>query len=342
MNNLFILHTQYNLVLAVGLTKTKFKDDTNDLILFTDFPLNSNLENKCKLLFDHSIFLSGSYPKSNETYLRKIKRYPQIINEINNFIKLKYDNVFIVDDMCIPEMYCLKKTNMINDKTAYYWLEDGGIAYFVNGVKSGGLSSNRITKFLRKLIFKYFFGLGKYYHLADYMGGHYLLDTAFVTYPSYIRKEYLSKNLVKIEYDSFMVGLTSIYDKIDIKIRSKALLILLDKLSVYKDLQKLTEGLINTIYKYKNEGYVILYKYHPREEERLDILEQYVELERGISIESYYASMDPNNISVLGIKSTGLQTAKMLGYNTLSMIKSIDPEESQVLDFYEKIGIRLI
>lgn len=39
MNNLFVLHTQYNLILAIGLCKTELKNDTNDLILFEDFKI---------------------------------------------------------------------------------------------------------------------------------------------------------------------------------------------------------------------------------------------------------------------------------------------------------------
>ena len=73
---------------------------------------------------------------------------------IKQFITENYDKMFVVDDMCIPEMYCMKLAYGINDNIEFSWLEDGGIAYFDNNVKSGGLSSNSFTKGIRKIFFK--------------------------------------------------------------------------------------------------------------------------------------------------------------------------------------------
>ena len=44
MKNLFILHTQYNIMLALSLISGRFKDDTNDLILFLDFSISDDLK----------------------------------------------------------------------------------------------------------------------------------------------------------------------------------------------------------------------------------------------------------------------------------------------------------
>ena len=42
---------------------------------------------------------------------------------------------------------------------------------FSNGVVSGGMGANRMTRMIRRIIFKYIFCLNKYYDLNYYMGG---------------------------------------------------------------------------------------------------------------------------------------------------------------------------
>lgn len=341
-SNLFVLHTQYNLILATGLVRTTFNNSYSDLILFTDFPVSQEILSKCKLFFRNIIVFTGAYPKSNEKYLNKFKRYLVIFRKLKRQLSNKYDRVFIIDDMCIPEMYCMKFAYKNNREVDFVWLEDGGITYFDNNVKSRGLSSNVLTKGFRKLVFKYIFGLRKFYHLADYMGGHYLLDTAYVTYPKYVRDVYRNKKIIEINRDSFEIGLKSLYDKEAVQISEKSLFIVLDKISVYEDLKKIEIEISKVIEKYDKEGYKIYYKYHPREEDRLSVLVNYNELDRKISIESYYASMDPDKVIILGIKSTGLQTAKLLGFYTISMISKIESNKSEIVKFYKNIGIEIL
>ena len=61
MNNLFVLHTQYNLMLAIGLCKTEFENDKNDLILFEDFKIKDKFKSKLITLFN----TVQNTPKSN-------------------------------------------------------------------------------------------------------------------------------------------------------------------------------------------------------------------------------------------------------------------------------------
>ena len=43
MKNLYICHTQAQLILASGLALGRFRDDENDLILFVDFGIKDEL-----------------------------------------------------------------------------------------------------------------------------------------------------------------------------------------------------------------------------------------------------------------------------------------------------------
>ncbi|MDR7079574.1 hypothetical protein J2Y03_004632 [Neobacillus niacini] len=338
--NLFVMHTQYNLILACGLTLTDFSKDENDLILFTDFALMDDMKNRLEKIFNRIIYLSGSFPKTNENYLKKIKRYPDIMKKLDNFIIKSYDNTFIVDDICIPEMYIMKQVYKNNKNSKFIWLEDGGIAYFSNNVKSGGLASNTFTMTLRKYIFKYLFGLGRFYDYKNYMGSHYMLDTVYSTFPKQLKSEYKGKKIYEISKNAFMEGLNSIYPTSPITIKGKSLIVIMDMLSIYEDVEKISTILRNVLEKYKECGYSIYYKYHPRELNKLAILHSYIELDRNQAMESLYSGIKAKEESIIiGIKSTGLQTASKLGFKVVSLIKYLEPDEKEVSVFYHNIGI---
>ena len=78
---------------------------------------------------------------------------------------------------------------------------------------------------------------------------------------------------------------------------------------------------------------------HPRETERLPALESCVELDRKVALESYLVNSTTHNMTIVGIKSTSLQTAKKMGYKALSLIKAVDDDIEEIIKFYTKIGI---
>ena len=56
-NNLFVLHTQYCLILSTGLIQNRFKNDYNELILFKDFKINENIGKRIEFIFNESLIL---------------------------------------------------------------------------------------------------------------------------------------------------------------------------------------------------------------------------------------------------------------------------------------------
>ena len=235
MRNLFVLHTQYNLILGTGLAHTVFAKDTNHLILFQDFNISDMVRDSLISSYQEVLFLTGAYPKINEQYWNKIRRYPVINHKLKQFIKNDYDRVILVEDMCIPEMYIMKYSGRVNEETEFIWLEDGSTAYFSNGVVSGGMGANRMTRMIRRIIFKYIFRLNKYYDLNYYMGGHYLLKHAYVSYPQYVQEQYKSMELTEIPDEAFEAGIKKIYFNMKNPFYDKGILFVLDLLHVYGD-----------------------------------------------------------------------------------------------------------
>ena len=178
MNNLFVCHSQANLLLAVSLSVGRFSSNTNDLILFQDFAMRDELKAVLQTCFSRVLFRSGTYPAIQKSWKEKIKRYPKDLKAIKVFIgKTMYDKVFEVCDDCIPEIYILKKTNRNNACVEQIWLEDGSYPYFRNTIDLSGFSSNSFTRWVRKCLLKYICAFGRFYDFRGmYMGANYLLN----------------------------------------------------------------------------------------------------------------------------------------------------------------------
>ena len=72
MANLFICHSQAQLLLAISLSTARFTQDENDLILFTDFRLKDELRENLDLAFAQVLYRTGTFPASNKTWKEKV------------------------------------------------------------------------------------------------------------------------------------------------------------------------------------------------------------------------------------------------------------------------------
>lgn len=330
MRQLFVCHTQYNLILAAGLSSSN-----DDLVLFKDFNLSEDLKKKLEDHFKRCLFLGGNYPKKEMSSKEKMNKIVKDNHELKRFI-CSYDRIFIVDDMCIQEMYALKCSYRKNRNVDMAWLEDGANAYFSNGVVSGGMGSTPLKRMIRKYAFSIMFGLWKFYDLSSCMGGHKSLSSAYVIFPDHIRSELKNKKLIEITDEQFKTGMEFMYGGKKYEFESASTLIAMDKLDVYGDqlgkVGRLISDIVNT-----SKG-KIYYKYHPRETDSLNVLCDCIELDRTIPLESYLINSTSKDLIVVGIKSTALQTAKKMGYKAISLINDIEIN-SAVVSFYKAIGV---
>jgi len=343
MRNLFVLHTQYTLVLACGLSKGRFKNDQNDLILFKDFALSKEMKSSLDEIFSETTYLTGGYPSKNKTIKSRLKNYPKVIKQCKKFISKKYDKVFIVTDMSLPEMRIMKLAYSYNSKIEFIGLEDGAYPYFLNYETAGGLDSNNITRTFRKLLFKTILGCGKFYDFEGrFMGANTWLLKMYFTYSDKVRDIYRNKIKEEITGNEFLFGIESLFSAPSIIVENNAILLILDKMDVYKDLNNIKALVRRLVNLYVKQGCKIYYKYHPREELNIEELKGCIELDRHIAIENYFKAFHGKRPLIIGIKSTGLQTAKKIGYNVLSVAKLVNEHTPDVVSFYKSIDIHVI
>ena len=330
MNQLFVCHTQYNLILAVGLSSPN-----DDLVLFKDFDLIDVLKQKLEERFRKCLFLEGNYLKKQLTAYQILTKISADNRAIKAFVT-KYDRIFIIDDMCIQEMYALKCAYRQNKHVETAWLEDGSNAYYSNGVVSGGMGGSPLKRLIRKTFFSARYGLYGFYDLAVCMGAHRRLSSVYATFPKSVRSELNSKKLVAITQEQFERGMEFLYKGAQFDFQPESVLLTLDKLDVYgNQIDKVRELVGDIVKNYKSKVY---YKYHPRETSSLKELDNCVELERTIAFEYYLTNSSTKHLVVIGIKSTALQTAKKLGYKTISLIQHVEVAD-EIVRFYKSIGI---
>jgi len=346
MNNLFICHSQAQLTLACGLSKVRFNNDNNELILHMDFDVKDEMRQRLRSVFNRVLYLQGVFPAENATYKAKLQYYPRGLKHAHNFLNDKYDRVFVVCDTVVLTQKIIQCVWKLNTQVEINYLEDGIITYYRDNDMTFGLDSSKRSLLLRKIIFKYIFGVGKFYN-RDFIdgGGMKCIKNAYVLFPGLVREPYKSqRNLIGITSEEYYEGLKSLYSIKPMSIADNAIILVVDKLDRYKYSEEVRTALATYIQNQKAQGKTIYCKFHPREETHWEIFNSCHTLEKSIGIESIYLSLYErrNNILIAGIKSTGLMSAKMMGYPTVSLFKLCKEKNDNLLTFYSALNIPLV
>lgn len=345
MRNLFVCHTQAQLILACGLSLGRFRDVENHLILFQDFLLKPELTERLDRVFAKTLYLQGIYPKKQNTFKEKLRNYPVNDRKMKELMLGPYDKVFTVCDTIYPEQKCMKQAYKLNENTDFCWLEDGIIAYYQNIVIREGFDANSAFRFIRKLYFKYIKGLGSFYN-RDFneFGGLRYNKSVYCLYPDAVREPYKSyRTMFDILKDEFLKGLKAMYAKVELPVKEGDIILLVDKIDTYVYPEKVKISLGNFIKESRAAGKRVFCKFHPREIEFWDIFDGCDTLEKTVGVESMYLSLVDmaNDITIVGIKSTGLMSAKTLGYNPISLFSSCGEDNPELVKFFEAIGIKM-
>jgi len=347
MKNLFVCHSQAQLILAIGLAKGRFGEQTNNLILFKDFFMGEELKRNLNEIFNTVYIRKGGYPKQNKKWKKKGYRFISDLIFLKKTLISFYNKVFIICDQNLQELYIIKKTYILNIKTEFIWLEDGSYPYFLNIENKQGLNRNRFTVHVRQFIFKYFLQFGSIYsYEGNYMAGNKHLKTAYLTMPECARDIFKNKKLIKIEAKEYLIGIKSFFsNQKNIFFPEGDIIIVFDKFDTYEYLDQIKDICSYVIKVSKQKGKNVLFKLHPREEvANLEFLENAKELNRNFGFEFYISRIVESNstIKVIGFKSTSLQVAKFFDLETISLFLLSGESNKELCDFYKKLNISLL
>ena len=344
--NLFICHTQAQLILASGLALGRFKDDENLLMLFVDFGIKDELKERLNKTFTRTLYLQSIFPAEFNTAKAKLRWMPEDWKLIKEYLVVSVDRAFGICDHLILVQKTLQYVYKKNHNVQMIWLEDGITAYYRDSEITGGLDSNDLTRFIRKVIFKYLLGLGSFYD-RDFWGtgGMKHLTSMYCLYPDIVLEPYRTyKKIVGITDEEYLAGLSAMYPKSNLNVLPNSVILVVDKLDRYAFPEKVRTSLSAFISKCKEDGKTVICKFHPRETEVWDIFDGCQTMDKAVGIESAYVSLTDikDAITIAGIKSTGLMSAKKLGYNTVSLFPSCGEQNENLVKFYKQLNIMLI
>ena len=209
--NLFICHTQAQLILASGLALGRFKDDENLLMLFVDFGIKDELKERLDKTFSRTLYLQSIYPAEMNTTKAKLKWYPQDWKLIKQFLTEPVDRAFAVCDWLLLVQKTLQLAYKLNPNTEMAWLEDGITAYYSDSDIHGGMDKYSWSMAIRRFLFRDLVGVGKFYD-RDFslMGGLSCLKQVYTCNPDAVREPYRSqKQLVGITDEEYLAGLSA-------------------------------------------------------------------------------------------------------------------------------------
>lgn len=340
--NVFVPHTQYNLIISLAMVNGPYKEDQNDLILFTDFAISDSMKCLLKKQFNRVKYCSGTFPKENKRWKNKIKTIPKTINDLKDFLTNRYDRLLVVCDTAIPELWIIKHLKNKNPKLNIQWIEDGAWPYFTNDATQTGFNKNSFSRSIRFIIGKLIFG--KYYNFKGTdIGSNNWIEEYLLTYPEAVREGFgTGKRKIEIPDKDFQMGMQLLYPETKYELPNKAVVVVFDKIDVYKDKSAVFGVLEKIFVKCNEEKIPVYYKCHPREEEVIHITASVSEIDRNLGIEGVYSSNMKKDICFIGVKSTGLQTAKKCGFEAVSLAPMLKETNSETVQFYNKIGVHQI
>lgn len=350
MRNLFILHTQYNIILGCGIVLEKFKDFQNDLIVYAEFKVSDKHKEHLSNIFNNVIYIREQFEPLPVGFLAEEKQlskeYAMYSN--SNLFDVKYDNIFLSQERnldCLILGHCSKKNSNIKihdiEEDCYYSLNEK-----LNDVNwhEHVLLRTSIKRFVKRVYHYLRYGVLEYrYYGSKFYGGAKFYDYHHVIYPSFVRKEIKSK-IEEITSKMIVDGCNALYglEHAVIPLCDKYYLFFFDLLERYKDKKQIKALVDKIISSHSNNNSAILLKYHPRETQKFDYVgESIYEIESIIPAEKLLADLNGKNVTVIGNATTAVIIANKLGFKTYSVAKACGLKNEQMISQMINMGIEM-
>ena len=341
MKNLFIMHTQYNLILSAAVL-SRYKDAENTLVLFSEFALNEKMKVALQNVFDKIVVVRENFnaPKSA---LEEIKEVRACLKKAKAIKNERFDNVFMSQERVFDMILCAR-VKKLNPQAKCYNIEEDAYYSIDNKYNSDDFvytESRRMKrrKFLYALLLfghpynykdvQYCYGMSEEYHGANLL------------FPDLARKELRNKDLWEVTREELLWGIESIYsqNKTSYPKAEKYTLFFFDLMNRYKNTQKVKEIVKQIIKSSNEEGRKVIFKYHPRETDKFNDIEGAFEIPHLVPAEKVLYDLNDKDVKVMGNATTSCVVAAKLGFEVTSICKIEFPTNKKMHSVMEKMGI---
>ena len=344
MKNLFVMHTQYNLILSASVI-SRYKNDDNTLVLWCEFDLKKDMIDALEKLYDNVIVVSDKYTNIKKP-ISEINFIKDCLRKVDCLKKETFDRIYLSQERIFDLILCegVKRKNpsaicVDIEEDAYYSLNN---KYNDPNYIYSETARQKMRRFLYSLFLwrypynyknsGYFYGMSEEY------------DEAELLFPDLARREMLGKKLNEITKCELLDGINSIYSakKTEYPKKNKFMVIFFDLMNRYKKPQLIKNIMLKIFDLCKATGRTVLLKYHPREVNKFDEMEDVFEIDKLIPAEKVLYDLVGYDVCVLGNATTACIVAAKFNYNVISICKIDHNDNISMHNAMSRMGINLI
>ncbi len=341
MKNLFIMHTQYNLILAAA-TLSRYKDAENTLVLYSEFALADDMRAALSKVFDRVIIVRDAFytPKSALDEIREIRKCMKAVRLLKHE---RFDHVYMSQERIFDLILCARaRKNNPNlhcvhiEEDVYYSINEKFNA--VDYVPHESFRSRR-RKFLYALLLAGYPYRFRETHYCYGMSSEY--THANLLFPGLARREVANKQLSEITKEELFFGIDALYSQKQTSYpqAERYTLFFFDLMNRYNNPENVKHMVTEIIKRSQEEGRTVLFKYHPRETEKIEGICGAVELPHLIPAEKVLFDLKDRDVIVVGNATTSCVVAAKIGFSVLSICKLEFPKNHLMHKIMEKMGI---
>ncbi len=344
MRNLFVMHTQYNLILSAGVI-SRSKEDHNTLVLWSEFSISKEILEALDRIFDRVIVVNDRYIKLRKP-LEEVKFIRSCLKNVKCLKKERFDRIYMSQERIFDKILCeqVKRKNrnavcIDIEEDAYYSVNnkfnDDGYAHIDTFRDKIRRALRAVLLFGHPYNYKesvYFYGMSK-----DY-------DEVMLLFPKLARRELSGQKLTEITREELLNGIEAIYSNIKTVYpeSDRYMVMFFDLMNRYKNPSIVKELVRKTVQECNARGITVLMKYHPRETEKFSELGDAFELDKLIPAEKVLYDLREREVTVLGNATTSCIVAAKLGFRVNSICRMEAPDNKRMQYVMTQMGINCI
>jgi hypothetical protein len=358
VKNLFIIHSEFQLLVTLSIIKQYHSKDDNSLILFYREQKTKSIKSLGKY-FKHFLLIKDD----EKTGIRIIPVIQRELNRLitiyriraNSIIKSNYDNVFSPYPDAFMPSYIISCINNVENLINVNYLEEGSGFYYksenIDSLIEKHNNKYRFYQFMKKFSFLRSLYNKNYNHNYGNLSKLDYANSVAIYSREFLIDGVIDKRITHpISNENIISTLLEVFKSVDgIFPESVSLLIVFDGENIYDPYEKnLIEAFFHNIDNYfGNSSLIIRSKKHPRYSNYLiPYSNKYFNLGNMYPAEFYFVN-NYDRIVVIGGTSTALTISASLGIPTFSFIKLITTNDqkrrlSSILTYLENYNVNLV
>ena len=328
---LILIHNEFSLFNALAIYNDRLLEI--HLIIFNDWDIDVDLLSRLRRkVWRLELYNTQKKRSCVENWTSQYSAARRINASIET---TRYSTYALVLDKNYCELYLMEKFLKAAERPRFVFIEDGAHSYFNNGVRNGGLGYNQLTDTVRRGIFA-LLGIRRAYQFNHMeMGANKFLQEFHLHYPRSQRGLYdlnLVKEISKKRFRHVIQDLTWNVNEI------KGTILILDHSDVVQDLDRYAEQIKDFV----NKQSPVYLKFHPREnEEFIERFRGYTMIKTKLTVERLLATLSSTNIRVFGLTSTALMSAKIFGFDAVSLMTEFRIQNNKAEQFFNNLNIAI-